>query len=147
MALNPQQLAFKKAYINPRSKTFGNAYQSAISAGYGKEYAEQILSSGGEWVSELIGDTEMLNKAEEVLKETLEMSDEEDIIVEGIQIGVKKRNPALTKIKQDSAKFVAETLGKEKYSKRSEVTGADGSPLGLSALFEAARGNDVPDKE
>lgn len=38
-------------------------------------------------------------------------------------------DPRLKKIKADATFFVAETLGKKRYSKRSELTGADGKDL------------------
>lgn len=38
-------------------------------------------------------------------------------------------DPRLLKIKADASFFVAETLGKKNYSKRSELTGADGKDL------------------
>lgn len=37
--------------------------------------------------------------------------------------------PSLVKIKQDTAKFVAETLGKKDYAKRNELSGPDGKDL------------------
>lgn len=42
---------------------------------------------------------------------------------------VVKTEPALVKIKQDTAKFVLETLDKDNYSKRTENTGKDGKDL------------------
>lgn len=42
---------------------------------------------------------------------------------------IEFKDPALTRIKADMSKFVAETLGKDDYSKRSELTGKDGSNL------------------
>lgn len=38
-------------------------------------------------------------------------------------------DPGLVRIKQDTAKFVAETLGKKNYAKRNELTGAEGKDL------------------
>lgn len=40
------------------------------------------------------------------------------------------------KVVQDTAKFVLETLKKDKYSKRTEQTGADGQPLSISIAKE-----------
>lgn len=127
---DPRQRAFKRAYCNPNSPTFGNAYQSALGAGYKEEYAKVITTQDYGWFSEMLRDMDLLDKAEEVLKETLEMSDEEAVIFDGVPLeDVTRRNPALTKIKQDSAKFVAERLGKERYSLRNEITGEDGEPI------------------
>ena len=81
--------------------------------------------------------------AENVLIEMLEMPTlVED--VKALGLVMKKRNgevesvdmakvvrtePSLVRIKQDTAKFIAETLGKERYSKRSELTGEGGKDL------------------
>lgn len=40
------------------------------------------------------------------------------------------------KIKADISKFVAETLGKQNYSKRNELTGADGGAIKTQELME-----------
>lgn len=126
--LSPQQQLFISYYIGPKSPTFSNAYQSAIRAGYTENYAKNIMAELPEWLVDNMGDMQRLRKAEKVLDETLEMNDIEPVYSEGEEIG-QKRNPALTKIKQDSAKFIAERLNKEKYSTRNEVTGKDGKDL------------------
>lgn len=121
--LDPRQLQCWENYINPKSETFGKITKSAIKAGYDDEYAEQISSS--EWFIVKMRRLNMLSKAEKVLDEYLEMEDKEFN-----NEGVEKRNPALSKIKQDTAKFVAERIGKaEGYSTRNELTGADGKDL------------------
>jgi hypothetical protein len=125
--LDPRQKLCWDYYIDPRSETFGNATQSAIKAGYEKATANQITTF--DWFIEKRRRLNMLVKAEKVLEETLEMDDMIDIVIDGVPIG-KKREPALTKIKQDTAKFLASTQGKnEGYSTRSELTGADGKEL------------------
>ena len=68
-----------------------------------------------------------MQKAEKVLEETLDMDVSITTIVNELE--VIKIDPALAKIKQDTAKFIAERVGKEYYSTRSEVTGADGKDL------------------
>lgn len=124
---DPRQKLCWDLYINPKSETFGNAYQSAIKAGYEDATARQITTV--EWFIEKRRRLNLLSKAEKVLDETLEMDDTEPILVEGEVID-RKRNPALTKIKQDSAKFLAERLGKEEgYSTRHEMTGKNGENL------------------
>ena len=45
---------------------------------------------------------------------------------------VTKINPNLLRIKADTSKFVAETLGKKDYSKRNEFTGKDGKDLEIT---------------
>lgn len=124
---DPRQIRTWELYINPKSETFGNAKQSAIKGGYEPEYAGQITTA--EWFIVKLRRLNMLGKAEKVLDETLEMDDTEPIFVDGEVID-RKRNPALTKIKQDSAKFLAERLGKEEgYSTRHEMTGKNGENL------------------
>jgi hypothetical protein len=46
------------------------------------------------------------------------------------------RDPQLAKIKQDTTKFVAERLGKHKYSTRNEVSGPDGEPQQIKVTIE-----------
>ena len=126
--LDPRQKMCWDAYINPKSPTFGNAAQSAIAAGYEPEYANQITVS--EWFIVKLRRLNLLGKAEKVLEEMVDMSDEVDVVVEGIPLNITKREPALTRIKQDTAKFLAERLGKnDGYASRNEVTGPDGQPL------------------
>lgn len=100
---------FKEAYCNPESETFGNAYRSALAAGFSDEYASTITapSKEVEWVAEIVRDYQMLSKAETVLKDTLEMDASEDV--------------GKLRVKQDSAKFIAKTLGRHKYSERTET--------------------------
>ena len=106
---DPRQSLFLQSYLNPKSETFGNAYQSAIKAKYSKEYAEVITGQMPTWLSENLGDANMLNRAEKNLKDFLENASE--------------------KVKADITKFVAERLGKKKWSARTELTGKDGVDL------------------
>lgn len=131
--LDIRQIEFLKNYLDPKSGTFGNAKQSAIKVGYSKKYADNITSLMPEWLSENIGellDDERLRKAEQNLDEFLGLNCIED------KVGVfgpikdpetKKRikitNVNKLKVKADITKFVAETIGKEKYSKKAEITG------------------------
>lgn len=55
-----------------------------------------------------------LEKAEQVLDDMLDSRDE--------------------KIKLDTAKFVARTLGRDHYTDRRELTGANGNPLGFGFI-------------
>lgn len=124
--MDPRQKLCWESYINPKSETFGNAMQSAIKAGYEPEYANQITTV--EWFKEKVRRLNMLSKAEKVLDETLEMDDMEATTINDIP--VVKRNPAITRIKQDTAKFLAERLGKDHgYTTRNETTGKDGAPI------------------
>ena len=120
MPLNPQQRAFKKAYCSPRSPTFGNAYQSALSVGFAEEYATVITAKGTLWMEEIVRDMELLDKAEEALHEALDYD---------VKNGEEKIDPAVAGIKSKVGMFVAERLGKERYSLRNEVTGEDGEAI------------------
>lgn len=128
--LDPRQNLCWNYYINPKSETFSNLYKSAIKAGYEPDYAEQL--SATQWFKDKVRRMNLLSKGEKVLEEMIDMDDIVDMPSEfGTQsIIIKKRDPALTRIKQDTAKFLAERLGKnEGYSSRSEVTGPDGTPF------------------
>lgn len=131
--LDPRQKMCWELYVNPSSETFGNGLQSALKAGYEEEYAKVITTRP--WFVEKIRRLNMLSKAEKVLDETLEMSTKSYKTVGENEIEVN--DPQLLKIKQDTAKFVAERVGKEIYSSRSEVTGKDGKDI---IPDEASRG-------
>ena len=109
--LDPRQISFLSYYLDTKSDTYSNAMQSALKAGYAREYAENLTHLMPDWLSESIGRRKsMLIKAEKRLETSLNSEDE--------------------KIAQDTAKFIAKTLGKgEGYSERTELTGKDGSNL------------------
>lgn len=108
-SLDPRQRLLWKFYIDPHSETFGNALQSAIKAGYTTGTAEQITATT--WFKSKVRRVEMLDKAEENLKEVLKM----DVMEEG------KINPQLLRIKTDVSTTMAKTLGKEHYSEKQEI--------------------------
>ncbi len=116
--LDPRQKLCWDLYINPKSETFGNGMQSAIKAGYEEAYANQITTT--EWFKEKTRRLNMLSKAEKVLDTTLEL---QSINEEG------KVDTALLRTQTDVAKFIAERLGKEHYSNRTELTGKDGNAI------------------
>jgi len=115
--MNPQRTAFKENYCNPESDTFGNIRQSAMKAGFEESYANVIMadSTGNEWVKEIIKDYNMLSKAESNLNKLLDETDD-------------------IKVRADITKFVAKTLGKNKYSERQEITGKDGGDLKVNVI-------------
>jgi hypothetical protein len=114
--LDDRQIKFLEGYLHPDSNTYTNAYQSAIKAGYEHEYAKTITAQMPEWLSEAISKEQRLLKAEKVFDECLELE-------AGLDSG-------LLRIKQDTAKFLAETIGKDKgYTKRGELTGKNGQAL------------------
>ena len=106
--LDPRQTLFYENYFDPKSETFSNALQSALRAGYTQEYADNIKHLMPEWLSERMGDMNMVRKAEKNLNKILDMKTE---IVEGIE------NPKLLTIQSDVSQFVAERLGRRKYGK------------------------------
>lgn len=126
--LNPQQEEFLSYYTDPKSETFGNALQSALKAKYSQEYSENITSLMPDWLSENIGSLKMLKKAEKNLERMLDMDYEEDL--------------QKAKLVQDTSKFIAERLGKSKYSSRVEQTGAGGRDL----IPDNPKNKDIADK-
>jgi transposase len=91
-----------------------------------KGFSDRMLSFKQEW---------RLKKAEQNIDEVLEMTAEEPVVTSsGVAIDkdgkvITQRDSKLLKIKADVSTFVAETVGKKVYSKRSEHTGEDGKPM------------------
>lgn len=109
-----------------------NAYQAALDAGYSLDHSRNITLQG--WFKERLSKLkrkDMLSKAEKVLQEMLEMDDTQLKITE--KGNVSFRDASLTRIKQDTAKFLAERLGKAEYSTRTEHTGKDGEAIAIQA--------------
>lgn len=138
--LDPRQKLCWDFYVNPKSETFGNARQSAIRAGYEEKYANQITVSY--WFVAKVRRLNLLGKAEKVLEDMLTMpvvvvdkfnqpkEDDDGFDEDGERELVVKTEPALIKIKQDTAKFIAERQGKDEgYSTRSEVSGPNGGAI------------------
>ena len=122
--LDPRQNKCWELYTNPKSETFSNAYRSAILAGYEEDSAKQITVTN--WFLERTRRMNMLNKAEKVLDETLEMDTKD------FETG--KVDSSLQKTKADVAKFIASTVGKNVYSTRSELTGQNGESLVINVV-------------
>lgn|SRR3990167_10488794 len=99
--IDPRQTEFLRLYLDPKSETFSNGLQSALRAGYAEEYAKTLISQMPEWLSESINSLNLLSKAERNLNKFLDM-DNKPII------------------QADITKFVAERVGKHKYSQRHE---------------------------
>lgn len=123
--MDPRQKLCWDYYIDPRSETFSSGLQSALKAGYEQGSSEQITTQ--DWFVEKLRTLNMLDKAEKVLNDMLEMTDEVQRKVGDELVLVK--DPQFTKIKQDTAKFLAERIGKARYSTRTELTGPDGKDL------------------
>ena len=122
LVLSPQQEEFLGYYLNVNSATFGNAYQSAVKAKYSKEYAESITHQMPAWLSENLGDTQMLGKAVKNLDKFLGMNTKDPLIGMFGPVMDKKTGKIYTKdnvgkmkIKADVTKFVAERLGRSKF--------------------------------
>lgn len=112
--LTPQQEKFLAQYTNPKSETFGNALQSGLKAGYSQEYSENITSQLPDWLSENLGKSKIVKKAEKNLEFLLDSDDE--------------------KIMADMTKFALKTLGKKDYSERTELTGENGVALEIKVI-------------
>lgn len=135
---DPRHAAFLANYLDPKSPTYTDCKNSALKAGFGQKYAEMITSNMPDWFKDAIGDSGMVALAEKRLNQYLENEPGTD---------TDKR------IQADTAKFVAERLRKEKWSSRTEHTGAGGGAIEhrlndedkkkLDALLD---GNDITDK-
>lgn len=129
-ALDPRQTAFKQYYIDPNSPSFANARASAIRAGFSEQYADNITVQQPAWLGTLLKDThviraEMLALSEKNLK---------DVVSEP-----KPDDKDHKKIWVETSKYVSGTLGKEFYSTRNELTGADGRRLFTNDNRETAK--------
>lgn len=124
-APDPRQSLFLKYYLSVKSETFSNALQSALKAGYSQEYSENLTSEMPKWLSESLGDINLIKKAEKNLDKFLSDDYEDD------------------KIKSDITKFTLSRLGKQKYSDRVEHTGAEGSDLVLQINSSIAKKNGI----
>lgn len=120
--LTPQQEAFLKEYTNPKSPLFGNALQSALKAGYSQEYSESITALMPNWLSENLGKTKLVVKAERNLDMAL------DGLLDDPEKGAKT-------IQHKASEFVLKTLKKDTYSERTELTGKDGKDLPQPLLY------------
>lgn len=134
-SFDPRQEECWNYFIDKESNTFSNAYLSAIKAGYTKVVAKQITTN--DWFIERGRRSTLLSKAEKVIDEDLQMETVVPVIGMFGPVVDKKTGVAVTKIdadlrriRQGTAHFVAERLGKKKgYSTRTEITGEDGAPL------------------
>jgi ubiquinone biosynthesis protein UbiJ len=129
LILNPQQEKFLNYYLDINSETFGNAYQSALKAKYSEEYAQNITALMPSWLSENIGDTQLLQKAVENIKNFLEMDISEPLIgmfgpVKDKKSGkiYRKDNVKKMRIKADLTKFVAKRLGRKRFGQEKQKT-------------------------
>lgn len=93
-------------YTDPRSETFNNAYKSALKANYSEDHAKTITLE--KWWKHNVKMLEvMLPLAEKGLVEDLEIP--------------KKSTAALRRIRADAIKFVASTVGRQRYHTKTEI--------------------------
>ena len=116
MELNPQQLEFIKYYFDKKEDTFGNAYQAGIKAGFSDEYSRNITHLMPKWLSEFIEDERLIKKAYRNLDMAL------DGLLDDPEKGAKN-------LQYKASELTLKTRQKEKFSERTEVTGADGKDL------------------
>lgn len=142
LELSPQQEAFLSFYIDPfKTDTFGNAYQSALAAGYKETYAKNIMDELPDWLRDNTGDLSMLRKAERNIDQFLDMDTETVLKVLPEGDVIRGQEPQLVRIKQDTSKFVAERIGKNRWSQRTEITGKDGKDLMTKEAVDSSLDN------
>ena len=122
---NPQKKLFWDLYLNPSSATFGNATQSAIYSGWTETDADKVSQQG--WFKNGIRREALKDKAEEELRKCLDLPSTITKVVKGETYIVDE--PAMIKIRQDTAKYITSTLLKKHYSTRTENTGANGGAI------------------
>lgn len=151
--LTPQQEYFLSLYTDPKSPTFGNAYQSAVKAKYSPEYAESLTSQLPNWLSENLGRMRLLAKAEKNLEEMLDLPQKVQAMGRFGPLWDGKgkgRKPimayasTLIKVKNDASQFVAETIGKSAYAKRSEQGENSREPFTVKIVVYGQGNNDTP---
>lgn len=114
---DPRQELFLKAYLDPKSPTWGNALQSGLVAGYSREYSESITAQMPDWLSERLGKSKLVQKAEKNMELALEGA------LDDPEKGKKE-------LQYKASEFILKTQGKELgYTERTELTGKDGEKL------------------
>lgn len=133
---DPRQQLFLAYYLDPKSTTFSNALQSGLRAGFSPDYSDNILAKMPTWLSEKVGNSALLMKAEKNLQEMLELPTKTHAMGAfgplykklGKGKNAKKEpimshNIGLIKIKSDVSQFVAERVGRKKYGPRASEGG------------------------
>lgn len=126
--LDGRQIDFLAHFLDPKSETFSDAKNSALAAGFTQKYAENITALMPAWLGDAIGRRKrLLEKAEKNLEEVLGLNIYQDAMGPfGPIINKKTKKPfkALSAkvliARGDASKFVAETIGKEVYSKKGD---------------------------
>ena len=119
---DPRQELFLKAYLDPKSPTWGNALQSGLKAGYSQEYSESITALMPDWLSERLGKSKLLQKAEKNMELALEGA------LDDPEKGKKE-------LQYKASEFILKTQGKELgYTERTELTGKDGKEFEIKTI-------------
>ena len=114
---DPRQELFLKAFLDPKSPTWGNFLQSGLKAGYTQEYSENISGQMPNWLSESLGKSKIVQKAEKNLETALEG-------------GLDDPEKGAKVIQWKATEMALKTQGKELgYTERTELTGKDGEKL------------------
>lgn len=120
---DPRQELFLKAFLDPKSPTWGNFLQSGLKAGYSQEYSENISGQMPNWLSESLGKSKLVQKAEKNLELALEGA------LDDPEKGKKD-------IQYKATEFALTRLKKDVYSERTELTGKDGAGLQVITKVE-----------
>lgn len=78
-ALDPRQELFIRSYFDANSNTFGNCYQSALTAGYSMETARNLMHNRPKWLSEKLGQMQMLEPELLLAKLSAIIGDEKEV--------------------------------------------------------------------
>ena len=105
-------------YTDQRSETFNNAYKSAVKAGF-SDSTSRCIGSEQWWINKIKMLREMLPLAEEILMEDMKLEPREPMLINQ-QIEYKV-NPQLRKIRNETGKFIASTVGRAKYHTKTEI--------------------------
>ena len=117
--------AFWRFYLDPLSPTVANGTQSALRAGFEPDQAKSVTAY--KWFKSQTLKDRLLEVAESSLEEMMYLPSTITKMVKGEEVVVT--DPAMIKIKQDTAKFIASTLGKKYYSARTELSGKGGGAI------------------
>jgi len=77
--LDPRQNSFISRYFDTASRTFGNCYQSALQAGYTPETARNLTHNRPKWLSEKLGQIQVMDSDLLLLKLTEIINDRAEI--------------------------------------------------------------------
>lgn len=126
--------AFKQFYLDiHNTDTFCNIRQSALRAGYSEDYANNIsgrLNPPKWWIE--------FKETQDFIRADL-LRQSEQHFYDVLQTPKDTNDLERYKLKQRTAEFVSERVGKEVYSTRQELTGADGRRLIPNEARDAAK--------